>query len=187
MVLKMLSSQHVSVMTGFIMFTGMSSFRSLRANLDFLFATGQLYRTTAIARTSLGFPGTRLFADMQERGFDLERSTPFVLYPEFLDNRVRQLSIAMEENEIAFAPIDQRILVARLALERVKWQCGDTDSRWQKGQPILDDIASVFYSATLRIFEMAERGAEARKLSHHFQQIRPQMESLRDRLERSLR
>lgn len=100
-----LRKRGILLQIGFIMFTPGTNEGELRRNLTFLGEIDQLYRLFPLTRTALVFPGTELWATTGN-DYDLERSTPFLRYPRFANEGIRQLSIAMEQLEEQFAALD---------------------------------------------------------------------------------
>lgn len=122
---------------GFIMFTPDSTFDMLRNNVNFLHEIGQLYRFFPVTRTSLGFPGTDLWKQLHASGrIDLERSTPFLIYPQFARQEIRNLSVAFELLEEEFASVDSQLyrLFGKQALPvSIRASLCDQIRRWLLG------------------------------------------------------
>jgi radical SAM superfamily enzyme YgiQ (UPF0313 family) len=97
---KLLSEANIFLTIGFIMLSEGINDEGLIQNLNFLKSVDQLYRVTNLSRPLLGFPGTKLYSRWMHSGhYDKLRSTPFVLFPEFTDEYIRILSLALARVE----------------------------------------------------------------------------------------
>ncbi|MBI5043995.1 MAG: B12-binding domain-containing radical SAM protein [Nitrospirae bacterium] len=179
-IIKLLNKYNISLMIGFIMYTEVSTFESLRQNLEYLYSIDQLFRTTAICRSSLGFPGTDIYSEMLRTGrFDRQRSTPFILYPKFRDERIRELSLAMEEVEELFASVDSKMLSARVNLydETLRLTNGKNPVL-QRARSILDEISKIYLTSFILAISFAKAGNSSDKIVSVFREILPRIESL---------
>ena len=108
---KLLRDIGISVVPGYIMFNRDSKLDSLVNKALFLYKNRYLYRTTLLSRTCMGYPGSAYFQDMlQQKTYDIARSSPYVLYPSFKIPEVRTLSIAMEKVELLYSKTDSTLL-----------------------------------------------------------------------------
>lgn len=102
----------ISVVPGFIIFNQNTTLKDLVKNAEQLLSHSYLYRIASISRTCIGYPGSRLYNEMLEnKNFDLERSNNYLLYPKFNSEKVRILSIAMEQVEFLYKDVDSRMLL----------------------------------------------------------------------------
>jgi radical SAM superfamily enzyme YgiQ (UPF0313 family) len=101
----------ISVVPGFIMFNNATEIDDVEKNLIFLFKNDYLYRTTFYSRTCMGYPGSGLFNIMKrDNNYDTKRSNDYLLYPKFINNNVRALSIAFERVELLYLDVDSQML-----------------------------------------------------------------------------
>lgn len=178
----------ISLMPGFIMFSGASTLQSIRRNLGFLYKMDLLYRSTLICRTVLGFPGTDLFKQMHDTGsYDVERSSVFLAYPKFRDVRVRELSVAMQEVEALFSSVDSRMLHNRIQVFDRRNPPGQGEaSDLAEPRYMLDEIAAGYYRTLMKAVEMAGRSISSDRILSLFSRLLPAIEARTEEFENAL-
>ncbi|MFV0364616.1 MAG: B12-binding domain-containing radical SAM protein [Suipraeoptans sp.] len=103
----------ISVVPGFIMYNEHSRIDDLTKKVEFLRKNDYLYRTTYFARTCMGYPGSKMYEEMIAcNRFDKNRSTDYLLYPEFQCEHIRLFSLAFQEIEMLYLDLDHLMLNA---------------------------------------------------------------------------
>ncbi|EMU52162.1 hypothetical protein CBDKU1_39120 [Clostridium butyricum DKU-01] len=190
---KLLNEIGISLVPGFIIFNKYSELNDIRLNLLFLRNNDLMYRITMISRTCLGYPGSDMYKEMKlKKDYDISRSSTNILYPNFVSEKVRTLSVAMGYIEIMFLTLDSKMLQLKIyKYDEIKIRRKDREINInvEEADRIFDKLQDIYvqtFSAAIDIAEQEEFEVGYNKIIDLFKEIYSKAEEMISSFEKVL-